>query len=119
MLFRSLLRAWAGTDKRFTTEGDIKVAKTMSNSGKNPVRLTVDEAQKLGMLKGGPDIWTLLGIEDPEKKKKAALHKKIAILDAFTGTFSPNLYYGSKQQAQHELVAKLLVTIAFAATVVP
>ena len=96
-----LLRAWAGTDKRFTTEGDIKVAKTMSNSGKNPVRLTVDEAQKLGMLKGGPDIWTLLGIEDPEKKKKAALREKIAILDAFTGTFSPNLYYGSKQQAQH------------------
>ena len=96
-----LLRAWAGTDKRFTTEGDIKVAKTMSNSGKNPVRLTVDEAQKLGMLKGGPDIWTLLGIEDPEKKKKAALREKIAILDAFTGTNSTYLYYGTRWQAQH------------------
>ena len=96
-----LLRAWAGTDKRFTTEGAITTPKIMSGSGKNPVRLTTVEAQNLGMLKGGPDIWTLLGIEDPEKKKKAALREKIAILDAFTGTNSTYLYYGTRWQAKH------------------
>ena len=98
-----LLRAWAGTDKRFTTEGVLAAAaqKEVMGSSKNAVHLRPGEAKDLGLLIGGPDIWTLLGIEDPEKKKKAALREKIAILDAFTGTDSSHLYYGTKLQAQH------------------
>ena len=66
------------------------------------IPLTPGELQALGTIEG-PDVWTLLGIEDPEKKKKAALREKIAILDAFTGTDSTHLYYGTKAQAQHTL----------------
>ena len=101
-----LLRAWAGTDKRFTTEGVLAAASknfVMASSGKgNAIPLTPGELQALGTIEG-PDVWTLLGIEDPEKKKKAALREKIAILDAFTGTDSTHLYYGTKAQAQHTL----------------
>ena len=101
-----LLRAWAGTDKRFTTEGVLEAASknfVMASSGKgNAIPLTPGELQALGTIEG-PDVWTLLGIEDPEKKKKAALREKIAILDAFTGTDSTHLYYGTKAQAQHTL----------------
>ena len=101
-----LLRAWAGTDKRFTTEGVLEAASkdfVMASSGKgNAIMLTPGELQALGTIEG-PDVWTLLGIEDPEKKKKAALREKIAILDAFTGTDSTHLYYGTKAQAQHTL----------------
>ena len=100
-----LLRAWAGTDKRFTTEGVLEAASTktftMTNKG-NAIPLTPSELKALGTIEG-PDIWTLLGIEDPEKKKKAALREKIGILDAFTGTDSTHLYYGTKAQAQHTL----------------
>ena len=100
-----LLRAWAGTDKRFTTEGVLEAASaktfTMTNKG-NAIPLTPGELKALGTIEG-PDVWTLLGIEDPEKKKKAALREKIAILDAFTGTDSTHLYYGTKAQAQHTL----------------
>ena len=101
-----LLRAWAGTDKRFTTEGVLKAASknfVMASNGKgNAIPLTPSELNALGTIEG-PDVWTLLGIEDPEKKKKAALREKIAILDAFTGTDSTHLYYGTKAQAQHTL----------------
>ena len=101
-----LLRAWAGTDKRFTTEGVLKAASknfVMASSGKgNAIMLTPGELQALGTIEG-PDVWTLLGIEDPDKKKKAALHEKIGILDAFTGTDSSHLYYGTKAQAQHTI----------------
>ena len=100
-----LLRAWAGTDKRFTTEGVLEAASTktftMTNKG-NAIPLTPSELKALGTIEGS-DIWTLLGIEDPEKKKKAALREKIGILDAFTGTDSTHLYYGTKAQAQHTL----------------
>ena len=100
-----LLRAWAGTDKRFTTEGVLEAASTktftMTNKG-NAIPLTPGELKALGTIEG-PDIWSLLGIEDPEKKKKAALREKIGILDAFTGTDSTHLYYGTKAQAQHTL----------------
>ena len=103
-----LLRAWAGTDKRFTTEGVLKAASknvVMASSGKNKgnaIPLTPGEIHALGTIEG-PSIWSLLGIEDPDKKKKAALHEKIGILDAFTGTDSTHLYYGTKAQAQHTL----------------
>ena len=111
-----LLRAWAGTDKRFTTEGVLAAASkdVMASSGKNAVHLRPGEAKDLGLLIGGPDIWTLLGIEDPEKKKKAALREKIAILDAFTGTDSSHLYYGTKLQAQHiiDTIEKTYVNLA-------
>ena len=102
-----LLRAWAGTDKRFTTEGMLAAASaktftiTRENKG-NAIPLTPGQIKALGTIEG-PDIWTLLGIEDPEKRKKAALREKIAILDAFTGTDSTHLYYGTKAQAQHTL----------------
>ena len=98
-----LLRAWAGTDKRFTTEGVLKAASknvVMASKGKNAVRLTPGQAAALGTIQG-PSIWSLLGIEDPEQKKKAALLEKVGILDAFTGTDSSHLYYGTKLQAQH------------------
>ena len=98
-----LLRAWAGTDKRFTTEGVLKAASknvVMASKGKNVVRLTPGQAAALGTIQG-PSIWSLLGIEDPEQKKKAALLEKVGILDAFTGTDSSHLYYGTKLQAQH------------------
>jgi len=98
-----LLRAWAGTDKRFTTEGVLKAASknvVMASKGKNSVRLTPSQAAALGTIEG-PSIWSLLGIEDPEQKKKAALLEKVGILDAFTGTDSSHLYYGTKLQAQH------------------
>ena len=98
-----LLRAWAGTDKRFTTEGVLKAASknvVMASKGKNSVRLTPSQAAALGTIQG-PSIWSLLGIEDPEQKKKAALLEKVGILDAFTGTDSSHLYYGTKLQAQH------------------
>ncbi len=103
-----LLRAWAGTDKRFTTEGVLKAASkdfVMASNGKNKgnaIPLTPGEIHALGTIEG-PSIWSLLGIEDPDKKKKAALHEKIGILDAFTGTDSTHLYYGTKAQAQHTL----------------
>ena len=103
-----LLRAWAGTDKRFTTEGVLKAASkdfVMAGNGKNrgnAIPLTPGEIRALGTTEG-PSIWSLLGIEDPDKKKKAALHEKIGILDAFTGTDSTHLYYGTKAQAQHTL----------------
>ena len=103
-----LLRAWAGTDKRFTTEGVLKAASkdfVMAGNGKNrgnAIPLTPGEIHALGTIEG-PSIWSLLGIEDPDKKKKAALHEKIGILDAFTGTDSTHLYYGTKAQAQHTL----------------
>ena len=103
-----LLRAWAGTDKRFTTEGVLKAASkdfVMAGNGKNrgnAIPLTPGEIRALGTIEG-PSIWSLLGIEDPDKKKKAALHEKIGILDAFTGTDSTHLYYGTKAQAQHTL----------------
>ena len=98
-----LLRAWAGTDKRFTTEGVLKAASknvVMASKGKNSVRLTPGQAAALGTIQG-PSIWSLLGIEDPEQKKKTALLEKVGILDAFTGTDSTHLYYGTKLQAQH------------------
>ena len=101
-----LLRAWAGTDKRFTTEGVLKAASkdfVMAGNGKNrgnAIPLTPGQLKELGTIQG-PSIWSLLGIEDPDKKKKAALHEKIGILDAFTGTDSSHLYYGTKLQAQH------------------
>jgi len=91
-----LLRAWAGTDKRFTTEGVLKAASknvVMASKGKNAVRLTPGQAAALGTIQG-PSIWSLLGIEDPEQKKKAALLEKVGILDAFTGTDSSHLYDG-------------------------
>ena len=103
-----LLRAWAGTDKRFTTEGVLKAASkdfVMAGNGKNrgnAIPLTPGEIRALGTIEG-PSIWSLLGIEDPDKKKKAALHEKIGILDAFTGTDSTHLYYGTKAQAQQTL----------------
>ena len=103
-----LLRAWAGTDKRFTTEGVLKAASkdfVMASNGKNKgnaIPLTPGEIHALGTIEG-PSIWSLLGIEDPDKKKKAALHEKIGILDAFTGTDSTHLYYGTKAQAQHTI----------------
>ena len=103
-----LLRAWAGTDKRFTTEGVLKAASkdfVMASNGKNKgnvIPLTPGEIYALGTIEG-PSIWSLLGIEDPDKKKKAALHEKIGILDAFTGTDSTHLYYGTKAQAQHTI----------------
>ena len=101
-----LLRAWAGTDKRFTTEGVLaaatqKFAQASGNKG-NAIPLTPEQLKELGTIQG-PSIWSLLGIEDPDKKKKAALHEKIGILDAFTGTDSTHLYYGTKAQAQHTL----------------
>ena len=101
-----LLRAWAGTDKRFTTEGVLaaatqKFAQASGNKG-NAIPLTPGQLKELGTIQG-PSIWSLLGIEDPDKKKKAALHEKIGILDAFTGTDSTHLYYGTKAQAQHTL----------------
>jgi len=100
-----LLRAWAGTDKRFTTEGVLKAASknvVMASKGKNSVRLTPSQAAALGTIEG-PSIWSLLGIEDPEQKKKTALLEKVGILDAFTGTDSTHLYYGTKAQAQHTI----------------
>ena len=103
-----LLRAWAGTDKRFSTEGVLKAASkdfVMAGNGKNrgnAIPLTPGEIRALGTIEG-PSIWSLLGIEDPDKKKKAALHEKIGILDAFTGTDSTHLYYGTKAQAQQTL----------------
>jgi len=101
-----LLRAWAGTDKRFTTEGVLaaatqKFAQASGNKG-NAIPLTPGQLKELGTIQG-PSIWSLLGIEDPDKKKKAALHEKIGILDAFTGTDSTHLYYGTKAQAQHTI----------------
>jgi len=101
-----LLRAWAGTDKRFTTEGVLaaatqKFAQASGNKG-NAIPLTPEQLKELGTIQG-PSIWSLLGIEDPDKKKKAALHEKIGILDTFTGTDSTHLYYGTKAQAQHTL----------------
>lgn len=45
-------------------------------------------------------FWDLIGQPDPERQKQVELKRRIAILDAFTGPCSPNLYYFNEAQAK-------------------
>jgi hypothetical protein len=45
-------------------------------------------------------FWKVLGQPDPAGQKQAELNRRIAILNAFTGPCSPNLYYFNEAQAK-------------------
>lgn len=99
-LRHKLLKAWADTDpQRF--EDFKSTMKTMIQSEERKgIGLTPSQVEHMNeiMVMG---FWKVLGQPDPAGQKQAELNRRIAILDAFTGTRSPNLYYFSKKEAQH------------------
>ena len=99
-LRHKLLKAWADTDpQRF--EDFKSTMKTMIQSEERKgIGLTPSQVEHMNeiMVMG---FWKVLGQPDPAGQKQAELNRRIAILDAFTGTRSPNLYYFSKEEAQH------------------
>ena len=95
-----LLQAWANTDpqhpgKDFT----MSTFTTISESG-GGARLTPSQYKHMQSI-SSMDFWDLIGSPDPDKRKQAELNRRIAILGAFTGTKSQNLYYADEKQAQH------------------
>ena len=99
-LRHKLLKAWADTDpQRF--EDFKSTMKTMIQSEERKgIGLTPSQVEHMNeiMVMG---FWKVLGQPDPAGQKQAELNRRIAILDVFTGTRSPNLYYFSKEEAQH------------------
>ncbi|WP_298644134.1 calcium-binding protein, partial [uncultured Cardiobacterium sp.] len=98
-----LLQAWANTDPRRIE--DFKSAISTLNTitqggGRKGVGLTPSQIKHMGEI-AVMGFWKTLGEPDPAGQKQAELNRKIAILDAFTGTRSPHLYYFSKKEAQH------------------
>ena len=101
-----LLKAWADTDPQ-RTKSDLKsefsASMTRTSDG-------VDKNKGIGLSPGqiaylktieNTDFWELIGQPDPEKQKQAEQNRRIAILDAFTGTRSQKLYYYDQSTARH------------------
>ena len=64
----------------------------MQSEGRQGIGLTPSQVKHMGeMVVMG--FWDLIGQPDPKRQKRAELKRRIAILNAFTGTRSPNLYY--------------------------
>ncbi|MFC0035610.1 calcium-binding protein [Cardiobacterium valvarum] len=101
-LRHKLLKAWADTDKR--RDPNIKISADFTSAGQQDRRrgigLTPSQIEHMNEIMM-MDFWELIGQPDPTGQKQAELNRRIAILDAFTGTRSPNLYYFSKKEAQH------------------
>jgi|GEM_PF-6524750 len=74
--------------------------KTMIQGGERKgIGLTPSQVKHMGeMVVMG--FWVLIGQPDPERQKQAELKRRIAILNAFTGPCSPNLYYFHEAQAK-------------------
>lgn len=94
-----LLKAWADTDPQ-RIEDFKSTMKTMIQGGERKgIGLTPSQVKHMGeMVVMG--FWDLIGQPDPKRQKQAELNRRIAILDAFTGTRSPNLYYFNEAQAK-------------------
>ena len=98
-LRHKLLKAWADTDPQ-RIKDFFASALMMQSEGRQGIGLTPSQVKHMGeiVVMG---FWDLIGQPDPKRQKQAELNRRIAILDAFTGTRSPNLYYFSKEEAQH------------------
>ena len=98
-LRHKLLKAWADTDPQ-RIKDFFASALMMQSEGRQGIGLTPSQVKHMNeiVVMG---FWDLIGQPDPERQKQAELNRRIAILDAFTGTRSPNLYYFSKKEAQH------------------
>ena len=95
-----LLQAWANTDPQHSGKDfTMSTFTTISESG-GGARLTPSQYKHMQSI-SSMDFWDLIGSPDPDKRKQAELNRRIAILDAFTGTKSQNLYYADEKQAQH------------------
>ena len=98
-LRHKLLKAWADTDpQRF--EDFKSTMKTMIQSEERKgIGLTPSQVEHMNeiMVMG---FWKVLGQPDPAGQKQAELNRRIAILNAFTGPCSPNLYYFNEAQAK-------------------
>ena len=102
-LRHKLLKAWADTDPQRVEDfkSAINTMHSMTQGGgRKGIGLTPSQVKHMNeiMVMG---FWKVLGQPDPAGQKQAELNRRIAILDAFTGTRSPNLYYFSKKEAQH------------------
>ena len=98
-LRHKLLKAWADTDPQ-RIKDFFASALMMQSEGRQGIGLTPSQVKHMGEIVV-IGFWDLIGQPDPERQKQAELNRRIAILDAFTGTRSPNLYYFSKEEAQH------------------
>ncbi|WP_174904597.1 calcium-binding protein [Cardiobacterium valvarum] len=98
-----LLKVWADTDPQRVEDlkSAINTMHTMTQGGgRKGIGLTPSQVEHMNEIMM-MDFWELIGQPDPTGQKQAELNRRIAILDAFTGTRSPNLYYFSKKEAQH------------------
>ena len=94
-----LLKAWADTDPQ-RIEDFKSTMKTMIQGGERKgIGLTPSQVKHMNeiVVMG---FWDLIGQPDPERQKQAELKRRIAILNAFTGPCSPNLYYFNEAQAK-------------------
>ena len=95
-----LLQTWANTDPQHSGKDfTMSTFTTISESG-GGARLTPSQYKHMQSI-SSINFWDLIGSPDPDKRKQAELNRRIAILDAFTGTKSQNLYYADEKQAQH------------------
>ena len=95
-----LLQAWSNTDPQHSGKDfTMGTFTTISDAG-GGARLTPSQYRHMQSI-SSIEFWDLIGSPDPNKRKQAELNRRIAILDAFTGTKSQNLYYADEKQAQH------------------
>lgn len=62
------------------------------NEGRKAIGLTPSQVKHMGEITV-MDFGDFIGPPDLGRQKRAELKRRIAILNAFTGTRSPNLYY--------------------------
>ena len=101
-LRHKLLKAWADTDPQRVEDfkSAINTMHSMTQGGgRKGIGLTPSQVKHMNeiVVMG---FWDLIGQPDPERQKQAELNRRITILDAFTGTRSPNLYYFNEAQAK-------------------
>ena len=87
-----LLKAWADTDPQRVEDFFASALMTQSE-GRKAIGLTPSQVKHMGEITV-MDFGDFIGPPpDLGRQKRAELKRRIAILNAFTGTRSPNLYY--------------------------
>ena len=95
-----VLLAWADTDPQRTTFEQTSFATMERTVDRTGIPLMPDQIERMqAVIEMG--FWNAIGQPDPTGQKQAELNRKIAILDAFTGTRTPRLYYTSESEARH------------------
>ena len=91
-LRHKLLKAWADTDPQRIEDFKSTMKTMIQNEERKGIGLTPSQVKHMGEMVV-MNFWVLIGQPDPERQKQAKLKRRTAILDAFTGPRSPNLYY--------------------------